>query len=134
MRLFFHLFFNLLCTWLHHLLSLSLSPYNTHTHTQRGLSHASMHKTTNDKTNGLQHPQQKQACSACGCASVYSRLQYVCVLPLRCSVLSVGKVVGQHGVHKLMHLFLLSAAEQLRIHLIHTTDAQLHRMNVLPPH
>lgn len=39
--------------------TLSLSLSLSLTHTQRGLSHAPMHKTTNDKTNGLQHPQQK---------------------------------------------------------------------------
>lgn len=62
---------------------------------------------------------------------MYSRLQHVCVLALRCSVLSVGKVVGQHGVHQLVHLLLLSAAEQLWIHLEQTTDDQLHAMKLL---
>ena len=48
---------------------------------------------------------------------VYSRLQHVSVLPLWCAVLPVREIVGQHGVNQLMHLLLLSAAEQLRIHL-----------------
>lgn len=63
------------------------------------------------------------------CARVYSRLQYICVLSIRCTVLPVGKVVGQHGVHQLMHLLLLSAAEQLWIHLEQATNAQLHGTN-----
>lgn len=74
-------------------------------------------------------------CVWCVCVCVYSRLQQVCVLSLRCAVLPVAQVVGQHGVHQLMHLLLLPAAEQLWIHLEQTADAQLPSTKAsLPPH
>lgn len=51
---------------------------------------------------------------------MYSRLQHISVLSLRCSVLSVGQVVVDHGVDQITELLLFSGAVKLRVDLKNT--------------